>query len=342
MNLSHRRSTRPYSVPCVLFSALIFLFSFSACGETEVPESSEASVSSHAAGRHSSAAASSGSPAPEKTGESSFLDDKTKSVSVEVEPVLAQTGDPTFLYAEPSPEGSLAAIEGGQEFSVTETGDPLWYFASLADGTTGYLYGDNLYRVSEDGVSSQSLFLEMAENRFAALKEQFPEGKYWNHMYEDLPYGEETPFSVSDTPCDHDVYGELYCNFYNGKTEELFPYDTLCQCLGFASFLSDQIFGTEAPIHTFHDPYALRIGDHIRLHEYEHSMTVVEITDEYLTVAEVNADYQDCLIEWSRQFTYYELEELSWDSEYITRYPFYPEDGSLVPWDGDDGSDDYE
>ena len=58
-------------------------------------------------------------------------------------------------------------------------------------------------------------------------------------------------------------------------------------------------------------------------------MTVVEKSEDGVTVAEVNENYEDCLISWTRQISYYELEELAWDSEYISRYPFYP--------DGEDG-----
>ena len=60
-------------------------------------------------------------------------------------------------------------------------------------------------------------------------------------------------------------------------------------------------------------------------------MVVAEKTDEYVKVAEVNADYEDCLISWSREISRYELDELSWDLEFITRYPVLrDEEGVLL------------
>jgi len=327
---------------CAFFSAVLLLYSLSACNAEE----QESSVGSHApagAGRSLSSA-----PLTENEEASLLknLESTVESTLTEVNSVLlkAQTLAAVPIYGELAPGEPIAQTEAGQVFVLTETSDPLWYSISLENGAIGYLYGENLFKIDEDGtVSSKSIFLETAAEKLASLKEQLPEGKYWNHMDQDLPYGEETPFSVTDTPCEHSVYGELYCNFYNGATESFFPYDTLCQCLGFASFLSDQLFGTEAPLHLFYDYSLLRVGDHIRLGEYEHSMTVIEKTDEYITVGEVNEDYEDCLISWSRQLTYYELDELSWDSEYISRYPLYmDEDGSFVPWEDDSSDYDYD
>ncbi len=104
--------------------------------------------------------------------------------------------------------------------------------------------------------------------------------------------------------------------------------------MGFASYLSDSLFGAAAGVHVFSDYTQLRLGDHIRLREYEHSMTVVEKTEEFITVAEVNRSYEDCLISWSRRLTVQELASLSWDIECYSRYPFRPGgDGARVLWE---------
>lgn len=321
------------SLPCLFFCAALLLCSLSACN----PKEQESSAASHASAGAGRAVSSAPLTESDETSVLKSLESTVESTAAEADSMLLKAQTPTAVpvYAAPSPGEPIAQTEAGQVFVLTETSDPLWYSISLESGATGYLYGESLFKIDGDGnVSSKSIFLETAEEKLASLKEQLPEGKYWNHMDQDLPYGEETPFSVTDIPCEHSIYGESYCNFYNGATETFFPYDTLCQCLGFASFLSDQLFGTEAPLHLFYDYSLLRVGDHIRLGEYEHSMTVIEKTEEYIVVGEVNEDYEDCLISWSRQLTYYELEELSWDSEYISRYPLYmDEDGSFVPWD---------
>lgn len=248
------------------------------------------------------------------------------------------------LYSAPGDVYNIRdTIPAGKALRVIATEDPLWY-ALISDSaaavlkdedTLGYLYGEQLYRLDETGgTAAQSLFEEYAAERFARLREDFPEGKYWNHMGMDLPFGEETPFIVTDVPCDHYENGEYYCNFYNGKTEELFYSSTLCECLGFASLLSDQLFGVEPDLHVHNDYDLLRVGDHIRLEEYEHSMTVVEKTDDYIVIAEVNQNYNDCLISWTRELSRWELIDLSWDSEYISRYPLCPDgNGGYVPWD---------
>ncbi len=318
-----------------VFTLILFLWACKS-DEPEVSLSPSAGVSRQQVSSAASKGPSSPPPEPSSSEDSSegsavFL------VSEQPGPALLQVRVeiPTSLYSGPSTADPLLYLEAGMNLGVIETDDPLWYKAVLDNGTSGCVYGECVFRLLDDGtVSSTSLFEETAEKTFDKLKSQFPEGMYWNHMYEDIAYGEETPYSVTDTPCNHYDYGELYCNFYNGKTEELFPDSTLCQCLGFASLLSDQVFGEDAPLHIFYDLSMLRVGDHIRLSEWEHSLTVTAISDEGITIGEVNQDYEHCMITWSRELSWYELEGLEWDSEYITRYPMYPnEDGGFTPWE---------
>lgn len=239
----------------------------------------------------------------------------------------------------------LVTLSAGHTVSVQATEDPLWYAlipddpettpAVSEDGAAGYLYAEVLFPLEEDGApGTQSLFQRYLQGSFSALKLRFPAGKYWNHMGYDLPYGEESPEIVTDTPCDHSLYGETYCNFYNGKTAGFFQNTTINECLGFASYLSDSLFGTQAQITRCTDLSLLRAGDHIRLREYEHSMTVTSVSEEGITVAEVNRDYGDCLIEWGRFLSFPELSALSWDLEFYTRYPLRPDgSGGFVSWD---------
>lgn len=328
---SRKKSICSFLTVC-LFSTLVFS-AISGCGAKDSSNSSSSVISaehhsSGGAGRVVSSAQNS-TPSPTPT------EKESSQSEVEIPGLRAILKNGASLYAAPSPDDVILYLDAGTFVSLTETKDPLWYSAQQENGMTGYLYAEELYRIEEDGnTASKNMFQETANKKLAELQERLPEGKYWNHMWQDIPYGEETPFLISDTPCEHSVYGELYCNFYNGKTEEIFYSNTLCQCLGFASLLSDQLFGFDAPLHVFYDIDLLRVGDHIRLHEYEHSMTVVGKYEDGIIVGEANENYEDCLISWTRQISYWELEELAWDSEYISRYPMYlDEDGAFIPWE---------
>lgn len=157
-----------------------------------------------------------------------------------------------------------------------------------------------------------------AATKLEALREKFPDGKYWNHMSLEKSPG---PDSVTDLPCDHAAYGEAYCNSYNGATSELFPqYEDPCQCLGFASMLSDLVFGESAPVSIHRSWEQLRVGDQIRLTSEEHSMVVIEKSGDWVRVAECNADYQTCRIGWGRELSRQQLEDYGEELEYITRY----------------------
>lgn len=42
------------------------------------------------------------------------------------------------------------------------------------------------------------------------LRNKFPDGKYWNHM----GMSSNNPDGYTSTPCNHDKYGETYCNSF--------------------------------------------------------------------------------------------------------------------------------
>ena len=78
----------------------------------------------------------------------------------------------------------------------------------------------------------------------------FPSGKYWNHM--DVESDGTDYLMVTDIPCNHTENGEAYCNLYNGMSDDAYVYkDTSTQCWGFASYLSDYIFGSDAAAKRF-------------------------------------------------------------------------------------------
>lgn len=310
---------------------LLPLFLFSAC---KAPEQSISSANSSEA--FSSAPALESSPQLEEEPVPSQPEESEPVEEPEIDSGLisAKTLGAASVYSSPAPGDALTALEAGTEVEVGKTDHSLWYSVTLENGTEGFLYGELLGAVKEDGTVGDTLFQESFQDTLEILKAMLPDGKYWNHMGLELPWGRETPFLYTDTPCEHLRYGEGYCNFYNGTSAEYFSQTTLNQCLGFASLLSDRFFGTEAPLHTFRNPSLLRVGDHIRLREYEHSMIVVEMTSEYIVLAEVNRDYEHCLISWSRQMTYSEVQGLVWDSQYISRYPMRKNsDGSFSVWE---------
>ena len=66
----------------------------------------------------------------------------------------------------------------------------------------------------------------------------------------------------------------------------------------------------------------MRVGDHIRLIDLEHSVLVTETGTQadgsrYVRVTEVNADYESCKIAWGRTIT---EDELYGTAEILTRY----------------------
>lgn len=173
--------------------------------------------------------------------------------------------------------------------------------------------------------TASDLLEHRAKTQLKRLSQYFTDGSYWNHIDIDISgmSDEDRAMCVTDTPCTHSVNGYDYCNIYNGVMAEYFPqYDYETQCLGYASLISDLIFGLDAPVIEFYNFDDLHIGDHIRLVNNEHSMIVTNIDWETdtVTVTEVNADYENCEISWNRQITRDELYALESDVRFYTRY----------------------
>lgn len=144
-------------------------------------------------------------------------------------------------------------------------------------------------------------WIKQFNKKIVFLQKVFPTGKYWNHMGLEPSNSKETNniFSVTDIPCNHNKYGELYCNAHYGRSDEVYPYDATCsQCRGFASLLSDLVFGVDAPVRYFEDYDEVRIGDQARIDGDYHSVFIIDKTDEYVIVAECNSDLQTCKINW--------------------------------------------
>lgn len=138
-----------------------------------------------------------------------------------------------------------ASLAGSQETGETEA------------ASANYEETSSLSESEEDDFTEAEASLVLED-----LRDVFPEGAYWNHVgVEDW-----NEFTITDTPCQHDVYWDTYCNTYTGGIQELFPqFEPMEQCLGFAALLSDLVFGEDAPVSTFSDYTQLRVGDNIRL-----------------------------------------------------------------------------
>lgn len=144
----------------------------------------------------------------------------------------------------------------------------------------------------------------------------FPDGYYWNLG------------GVSTCPCSNGTDIDK-CNFYkNGLVSSIFTNWSATQCQGFATMISDMLFGSDAPISSYRDYEKIRVGDVIRIEEAEHSVVVLTKNDDYITVAECNSDFRDCLINWDRKITKAYLER---NTIYcLTRYPDENSDGTAA------------
>ena len=165
------------------------------------------------------------------------------------------------------------------------------------------------YPAKPEKVKTESVSEAEILAKIEVLREMFPAGAYWNHG------------GVSNSPCAH-KNGEKHCNGYNNSfSRKLWPNISCAgQCLGFAIMLQDYIFGVNTPMVVIDSYDDVRIGDHIRIdniHGGHHSILVIEKTDEYVVVAECNADFKTCKIEWDRKYYRKDLE--SWDTWYISR-----------------------
>lgn len=215
-----------------------------------------------------------------------------------------------FLFARvvfPDAEAVPLSTAGGLTEStdgVSPTGDAE-SAVCLPESTDEPAHAQRFSKIQADFEAAAPLTASDAADRLYALRDKFPDSAYWNHMGTE---GDASIFNITDTPCDHDLYGEMYCNGYNGVTCEFFPeYGNEVQCLAYASLLQDLVFGSDAPMTEYSDVTAALPGDHIRLVTLEHSVVVLENDGDALTVTEVNRDYDDCRIDWGRTLWFDEL-----------------------------------
>lgn len=155
--------------------------------------------------------------------------------------------------------------------------------------------------------------------KLSLLKQFFPAGSYWNSHDSNIEDENESKYQaamhISSTPCSNfGSYSDYWCNAYNGITKNMFSYEgDNIQCLGFASMISDFLWGEETPIYISYDWDDIEVGDHIRFISAEHSVTVIAKNAASVYVVECNRDYEDCMIEWNREITKSYLLSQSWE-----------------------------
>ena len=157
------------------------------------------------------------------------------------------------------------------------------------------------------------------EMRLEKLKEEFPEGAYWNHQIKSEKdkienildnYDEGYADSVTPYPCtDHDYpvgRGSYDCNYFDGGY----------QCHGFAARLFYRIFGVRQSTLPVIENKVLEIqpGDLVRTKNNTHSGIVLSVSGLRFTVVECNVSESggvpSCEIKWGRScsvtdITYY-------------------------------------
>ena len=131
--------------------------------------------------------------------------------------------------------------------------------------------------------AEQNLSPEAVYQAMIALKETYPEGMRWTN---DNFYAWK---------------GGIYSGGYG--------------CAGFAFMLSDAAFGN-LKAREYFDVNAIRTGDILRVDNDSHSVIVLSVNSEYVTIAEGNYNSS---IHWGRKIT---ISELNYTMNYaLTRYP---------------------
>lgn len=124
------------------------------------------------------------------------------------------------------------------------------------------------------------------------LKAKFPDGKYWNHGT-----GANDPNKCTDSPCAHahgscSFDGSCGCNSFNGEA---------IQCFGFALKLGYDAYGSN-PKASWTRAYNLdnlKAGDIVNYNGNGHTVFVIGVSGNTVTVAECNTD-NHCKITWGR------------------------------------------
>lgn len=133
---------------------------------------------------------------------------------------------------------------------------------------------------------------ESVRTQLMELVQQFPHGKYWNHVGSK----EDKPDSVTSKPCS----GHINCSWK--KNCSCNKFDSAIQCMGYAYKIAYEIVGVSA--RDFDKSYSLkasslRVGDVIRYKNNTHSITVTGINGNRISFTDCNW-IGKCQIRWGQ------------------------------------------
>jgi len=266
-----------------------------------------------------------------------FLDSETEAER----PIGAvRTRTAAIVFQSPDADSEpLARLPANALVTVLAEGVDGFCMVQLQNRKMGYIEEDALQHQYEQPAlirtvpefsSAGAVTEEEAAARLQELSAYFQHGFYWNCIGTGQRQSKDNLFLITETPCHHPSQGYSYCNIYTGTLCNAYPeYSTAMQCFGYVNLLSDLVFGTEAPVSSHGSFDRIRVGDHVRLVLWDHSMLVTKVCKDengetYFYATDVNADYDSCRIQWGRKFTKQELRRLG---DYVlvqTRYPTEP------------------
>lgn len=155
------------------------------------------------------------------------------------------------------------------------------------DGYTQVIIADVVYYMETADLKSATLAAaqtQQIKERLLACQAQYPEGMYWTN--EDF-------------------------TLYFWKTQYCYGYG----CASFAFRLSDAAFGVDAPSTVHSDFTQLKVGDVVHCNNLSHFVVILDIQDDYVTVAEGNYNNS---VHWGRTISMTRL--MQGGSQIYTRY----------------------
>ncbi len=243
--------------------------------------------------------------------------DEVKTLTTD-EDAVAETADDSGEVSENGTSVSKSPTESAEESEATENSENSDESAESEESEEGKSAEIDDDPEKEGTIFSSAYASLTITEKISLLKQFFPAGSYWNSHDANEDENEskyQAAMHISTTPCSNfGSYSDYWCNAYNGITKNMFSYEgDNIQCLGFASMISDFLWGEETPIYISYDWDDIEVGDHIRFISAEHSVTVIAKTDNAIYVVECNRDYEDCMIEWNREITKSYLLSQNWE-----------------------------
>ena len=130
------------------------------------------------------------------------------------------------------------------------------------------------------------------------LMAKFPQGKYWNHA----PDEKGDPDSWTDKPCTHHSESSSYIYWRDHGCNDFTAYNFVSvQCDGFARKLAYDMYGSDCRYEWVKDSdlSTLKAGDVIRYNNDSHTIFVLDVQGDTVSVAECNWN-EDCMISYTR------------------------------------------